>query len=93
MSDPATRYEVAARHLLRYIRSTKDTGIRYGPEDLNLVGYSDADYTSDKVERKSIIDNVFILVKKAVNWLSRKQKSIIILTTKAKYINISIYAK
>jgi hypothetical protein len=61
MSDPATRHEVAAKHLLRYIRSTKDTGIRYDPKNPNLIGYSDADYTSNKADRKSIIGNVFIL--------------------------------
>jgi hypothetical protein len=67
MSDPATRYETAAKHLLRYIRSIKDTRIRYGPKDPNLVGYSDTDYASDKADRKSIIGNVFMLIKRAVS--------------------------
>jgi hypothetical protein len=93
ISDPATRYEAAAKHLLRYIRSIKNIRIRYDPEDLNLVGYSDADYASDKVDRKSIIGNVFMLIKRAVSWLSRKQRSIVISTTEAEYISISIYAK
>jgi hypothetical protein len=93
ISDPATRHKVAAKHLLRYIRSIKDIGIRYGPKDLNLIGYSDADYASDKADRKSIIGNVFMLARGAVSWLSRKQRSVAILTTEAKYISISIYAK
>jgi hypothetical protein len=67
ISDPATRHKAAAKHLLRYIRSTKDIRIRYGPKDLNLVGYSDADYASDKVDRKSIIGNVFMLAGGAVS--------------------------
>jgi hypothetical protein len=67
ISDPVTRHKAAAKHLLRYIRSIKDIRIRYNPKDPNLVGYSDADYTSDKVDRKSIIGNVFILAKGAIS--------------------------
>jgi Reverse transcriptase (RNA-dependent DNA polymerase) len=93
MSDPATRHEAAAKHLLRYIRSTKDTRIRYGPEDPNLVGYSDADYASDKADRKSIIGNVFMLAGGAVSWLSRKQRSVATSTTEAEYISMSTCAK
>jgi hypothetical protein len=93
ISDPATRHKAAAKHLLRYIRSTKDIRIRYGPKDLNLVGYSDADYASDKADRKSIIGNVFMLAEGAVSWLSRKQRSVVTSMTKAEYISISTYAK
>jgi hypothetical protein len=93
ISDPATRHKAAAKHLLRYIRSIKDIRIRYGLKDLNLVGYSDADYASDKADRKSIIGNVFMLARGTVSWLSQKQRSIVILTTETEYISISIYAK
>jgi hypothetical protein len=67
MSDPVTRYKTAAKHLLRYIRLIKNIGIRYGPEDLNLVGYSDTDYTNNKADRKSTIGNIFILTERAVS--------------------------
>jgi hypothetical protein len=67
ISDPVTRHKAAAKHLLRYIRSIKDIRIRYGPKDPNLVGYSDADYASDKADRKSIIGNVFMLAERAIS--------------------------
>jgi hypothetical protein len=67
ISNPTTRYKTAAKHLLQYIRSTKNIKIRYGPKDLNLVRYSDTNYTSNKADRKSIIDHIFILAEGAVS--------------------------
>lgn len=93
MSDPAQYHLTAVKHLLRYLRSTKSTAIRYGPEDPNLRGYSDADYGSDKADRKSTIGNVFMLAGGAVSWLSRKQRSVATSTTEAEYIAMSTCSK
>jgi hypothetical protein len=72
ISEPIRYHESAVKHLLRYLRSTKDVFIRYGPEDPDLIRYSDADYANDKSDRKSTTGNVFILAGGAVLWLSRK---------------------
>lgn len=93
MADPAQYHLTAVKHLLRYLRSTKQMALRYGPEDPNLRGYSDADYGGDKVGRKSTIGNVFMLAGGAVSWLSRKQRSVATSTTEAEYIAMSTCAK
>jgi hypothetical protein len=67
--------------------------IRYKSKAPNLIGYSDADYRGDKFDRKSQSANVFLLEDDAVSWLSRKQRLVATLTTKAEYIAISIYVK
>jgi hypothetical protein len=93
MLDLARYYQSAVKHIVRYLRLIKDINLRYGPENPNLIGYSDADYGGDKSNRKSTIANVFLLGGKAIFWLSRKQRSVSILITEAEYIAISTYAK
>ena len=58
-----------------------------------ITGFSDSDYTIDSVDRKSILAYVYIFTDRSVSWISRKQKSVAILTTEAEYIVLSICAK
>jgi hypothetical protein len=46
--------------------------IRYKPENLNLINYTDVDYGGDKSDRKSTTGNVFLLAGGVISWLSRK---------------------
>ena len=93
MSDSADYHQSSIKHLIRYLRSTKNIEIRYKPENLNLISYTDADYGGDKLDRKSITGNVFLLAEEAISWLSRKQKSVLISITEAEYIAASTCAK
>jgi hypothetical protein len=86
-------YQSTVKHFIRYLRSIKDMEIRYKPENPNLVDYIDADYGGDKLDRKSITGNVFLLTEEAISWLSRKQKSVLIFITEAEYIAASTYVK
>jgi hypothetical protein len=70
--EPIKHYKIAVKHLLRYLRLTRNTYIRYSSKNSELVEYSDADYASDKTDRKSTIKNIFILIEGAISWLSRK---------------------
>ena len=58
-----------------------------------ITGFSDSDYAIDSVDRKSILAYVYIFTGGPVSWISRKQKSVATLTTKAEYIALSICAK
>jgi hypothetical protein len=75
------------------MRSTKNRCICYSPTNPDLLGYSDADYASDKSDCKLTSGNVFLLAGGAVSWLSRKQKSVSTSTTEAEYISMLICAK
>jgi hypothetical protein len=46
--------------------------IRYKLKNPNLINYINADYGRDRLNRKSITDNVFLLIERAISWLSRK---------------------
>ena len=58
-----------------------------------ITGFSDSNYIIDPVNRKSILAYVYIFAGGPISWISRKQKSVATLTTKAKYIVLLIYAK
>ena len=90
MSDPAVRHSHGVKGLLRYIRSTAELGITYkGGSEIQLIGYSDADYAADKSDRKSTMGQVFMLGGGPISWSSRKQKSVSTSTTEAEYMALS----
>jgi len=94
LSDPAKHHGQALKSLLKYLRSTIDKGIVYGSSgSSNLVGYSDSDYATDKLDRKSILGYVYMLGGGPISWISRKQKSVATSTTEAEYMALSTCAK
>ncbi|KAI0992649.1 hypothetical protein K3495_g15536, partial [Podosphaera aphanis] len=94
MKDPADYHMAALKKLLRYLRSTVTYRLKFGPNgDAALVVYSDADWASDKNDRKSITGAVGILCGGAIFWLSRKQKSVATSTAEAEYTAMAITAK
>jgi hypothetical protein len=46
--------------------------IRYKSENPNLISYINVDYRGNRLDRKFITDNVFLLTEEAISWLSRK---------------------
>jgi hypothetical protein len=72
MSDSIDYHQSTVKHLIRYLRSTKDMEIRYRLENPNLIDYINADYGEDKLDRKSTTGNVFLLAGRAISWLNRK---------------------
>ena len=41
------------KHILKYLRRTRDYMLVYSGEDLTPLGYTDSDFQSDKDSRKS----------------------------------------
>ena len=58
----------------------------YSGGDLNLIGYTDSDFQSDRDSRKSTSGSVFTLGGGAIVWRSIKQSSIADSTMEAEYI-------
>lgn len=68
---------VAAKKVLRYLKRTKDYMLIYRHvSDLQLAGYSNADFAGCQDDKKSTIGYIFMLAGGAVSWKSEKQKSI-----------------
>ena len=54
LQDPTETHLKAARHVLRYLKGTRDVSINYGGSlEFSLVGFCDANRRGDKNDRKS----------------------------------------
>uniref|UniRef100_A0A2N9I383 Reverse transcriptase Ty1/copia-type domain-containing protein n=1 Tax=Fagus sylvatica TaxID=28930 RepID=A0A2N9I383_FAGSY len=85
-SNPGPAHCRAVKRILRYLRGTIDHALCYHGGDLRLTGYSDADWASDKDERKSTSGYAFILGGGAVSWCSKKQSCIALSTMESEYV-------
>jgi hypothetical protein len=74
----------AVKNIFRYLRATLDFGI-WHPEKIyfTLTSYTDVDWVGSVVDRKSTSGGALFLGKCLVSWLSKKQTSISLSTTKA----------
>ncbi|XP_057543251.1 secreted RxLR effector protein 161-like [Amaranthus tricolor] len=73
-NSPTKRHWSGIKHLLRYLRGTKDLGLFYrSKQDATLVGYADAGYLSDPHKAKSQNGYVFTYEGTAISWRSTKQ--------------------
>jgi hypothetical protein len=88
-SNPGPAHWRAVKRILRYLRGTIDHALCYHGGDLRLIGYSDADWASDKDERKSTSGYAFILGGGAVSWCSKKQSCIALSTMESEYVACS----
>ena len=52
-----------------------------------LVGFCDADYVGDRIERKSTSGNCQFLGDNLISWASKRQATIVLSTTEAEYIS------
>ena len=92
-SNPGNDHWMAIKHILKYLKGTKDKLIIYGGNELQVNGYTDSDFQSDPDDRKSTSGFVFTLNGGAVCWKSSKQGSTADSTTEAEYIAASEVAK
>uniref|UniRef100_A0A2N9HTH1 Integrase catalytic domain-containing protein n=1 Tax=Fagus sylvatica TaxID=28930 RepID=A0A2N9HTH1_FAGSY len=88
-SNPGPAHWRAVKRILRYLRGTSDHALCYHGGDLRLTGYNDADWASDKDERKSTLGYAFILGGGAVSWCSKKQSCIALSTMESEYVACS----
>jgi hypothetical protein len=95
MTNPGSQHVEAAKHVLRYLKATKDVGITYSKQTDDrqankLFGYVDADHASDVDDRKSVGGYVLMLNGGAVSWSSRKIKVVAISSFESEWYSASI---
>ncbi|KAH9751450.1 hypothetical protein KPL71_014302 [Citrus sinensis] len=91
--NPGPQYWTAVKHIIKYLKRTKNYMLVYSGDELIPVGYTDSDFMSDKDSRKSTSGYVFTLGSGDISWMSVKQSCITDLTTKAEYVATSEAAK
>ena len=89
--EPRTSHFTAAKRVLRYLKSTSTYRLQFFREENSgfrgpnkLIGYMDADWTSNPQDQKSISRYVFFL-EASVSWKSKRQAIIAISTTEAEF--------
>lgn len=80
----------AVKHILRYLRGTLNYKLRFfkGESD-ELVGFSDANWGSDELDRRSWTGYLFKMSNGAITWKSGRQKTVALSSTEAEYMALS----
>ena len=85
-ADPSEGHWMVVKIILKYLRRTKDAFLIYGDGELEVTGYTDASFQTDKDDSKSQSGYIFCLNNGAVSWKSSKQETVADSTTEAEYI-------
>ena len=84
--NPGPKHWEAVKHILKYLRRTKDYMLVYYCEDLIPMGYTDSNFQPNLDFRKSTSSYVLTLGGGAISWMSVKQSCIANSTMEAEYI-------
>ena len=78
---------IALKRIIKYVKTTANFGVWYS-KDTNdvLARYSDVDWVGNVDDRKSNSGVCFYVGYNLLSWMSKKQNSISLSTTKAEYI-------
>ena len=87
-SDPRESHLTAVKRIFRYLQGTTNLGLLYKKsKDYKLVGFCDADFAGDRIERKSTSGGCQFLGANLVSWSSKRQSTIALSTAEAEYIS------
>ncbi|KAL0298882.1 UNVERIFIED_CONTAM: Retrovirus-related Pol polyprotein from transposon TNT 1-94 [Sesamum radiatum] len=84
--NPGPEHWIAVKRILRYLKGTSYMALCYHGGSLKLVGYSDADGSADRDERKSTSGYAFLLGGAAITWCSKKHPCISLSTMEVEYV-------
>lgn len=85
---PTDEHWAHLRRVLRYIKGTLEFGLMYhGNDDEPLLAvYTDADWASDIVDRRSVSGAVFKVFGATISWFARKQPTVSLSSTEAELV-------
>jgi hypothetical protein len=87
--NPGETHWKQLRNVLRYVKGTMDYHLCFNGHNLQLQGFTDADWQGDLDERKSTSGYIFKLAGGAISWRSKKQESVAQSSMEAEYIAAS----
>lgn len=90
---PTEEHWSGVKHIFRYVKQTKSYALTYKRTGKCVQAYCDADWASDRNDRKSFSGYVFTLAGAAISWSSKKQQSTALSTVEAEYIAMCHAAK
>ena len=88
-SCPKESHLLTVKRIFRYLKDTPTLGLWY-PKDSSFIlhAYSNVDFGSCKLDRKSTSGTCQFLGKMLISWFSKKQYSVALSTTEAKYVAV-----
>jgi hypothetical protein len=90
MHAPTTVHFNAACRVLRYLKNNPGQGILFSRDsELQLTGYSDADWAGCMDTRKSISGYCFFIGKSLISWRAKKQATVSRSSSEAEYRALS----
>ncbi|GJV87840.1 retrovirus-related pol polyprotein from transposon TNT 1-94 [Tanacetum coccineum] len=89
-AKPTEKHLHVVKRIFKYLRGTVNRGIWY-PKDssIALTAYADADHAGCQDTRRSTFRCMQLLGDRLISWSSKRQKSVAISSTEAKYIALS----
>lgn len=86
MSSPTTDHWQGIKRILRYLQGTINYCMHIKPStDLDITGFSDADWATSIDDRKSMAGQCVFLGETLISWSSRKQKVVSRSSTESEY--------
>nr|GEW94004.1 putative ribonuclease H-like domain-containing protein [Tanacetum cinerariifolium] len=84
---PKTSHLQAVKRIFRYLKGKPKLGLWYlKVSSFDLEAYSDSDYASANLDRKSTIEGCQLFGRRLISWQCKKQTIVATSTTKAEYI-------
>ena len=87
--SPHIEHWTAVKRILRYLKGTMNKCLYFKKADGPLIAYVDADWASDKKDRRSYTGYCFKLANACVAWGSKKQSVVAQSTAESEYAAIS----
>jgi hypothetical protein len=85
LESPGEKHWDAVKRVLRYLSGSKNLELTFGLERHALVGYTDADGTS-QAHKHATSGYAFLIDRGAMSWSSHKQELVTLSTTEAEYV-------
>lgn len=82
-----------AKRVLRYLKGTLNVGLQFVKSDDGIVGFADADWGSNIIDRKSYTGYVFKFSNNVISWEAKKQKCVALSSSEAEYMALSEASK
>jgi hypothetical protein len=96
VDNPVMRHWVALKHLLRYLKHTRQHCLVLGGKgEPRLEGFSDSDWASNQEDRRSMGGYSFALGpdQGAIAWAAKRQQSVALSSLEAEYMALSDSAR
>ncbi|XP_062094032.1 secreted RxLR effector protein 161-like [Humulus lupulus] len=88
-SNPKREHWIAVKHIVKYLRQTRDYMLVYSGGVLKSLGYTVSNFQTDVDDKKSTYRMIFVLGGGAVIWRSIKQSTFSDSTMEVEYIAAS----